>query len=163
MKTRIKGVIIVLILGTSFLFGSTEGYPEFYKIYKSNKDVVAFDIPTFFVRLFLPEEEKKDMRPFLKMTDDFKIFVAEESAYHLLPTLNESLHKASYNDALIVNDEGEIITFKIKGNEDMITEIILIVDQMDSFVVVSIMGEFTKEDMREFISSMDTKNVKSTD
>ncbi|MCF8381455.1 MAG: DUF4252 domain-containing protein, partial [Bacteroidales bacterium] len=119
----------------------------------------AFDIPTLFVRLFLPGEVKKDLSPFLSKTDDFKIFVAEESAYHLLKTLNESLDKSSYNDALIVNEEAEIITLKIKGQEDMITDIILIVDQTDSFVVVSIMGEFTQEDMRQFVSEMDTKNT----
>jgi len=156
MKTRIKGLLVVLILSSNILFGSSDGYMEFYKTYKSHEDITALDIPIFFARFFLSGEDNKDIRNVIKKTNDFKVFIAEESNYHLLPILKKSLNNASYNDAIIVSEENQIVSFKIKGDEELLTEIILIVDEIDSFVAIRIRGKFTPEDFRKFVSAMDT-------
>lgn len=163
MKVRVSAVLMLLILSSNALFGRSEGYLNFYKTYKSHVDVTSLDIPTFFVRFFLFGEDNNELRSILKKTDDFKIFVAEDSGYQLLPILNEYLFKNAYEDAMIVKEDGEIITFKTKGNEKLITEIILIVDEVNSFVVVSIRGEFTSEDMRKYIRAVKAKNISSGD
>lgn len=163
MKTKISVLFLLFIFSSNALFGRSEGYLKFYKTHKSHKDVINLDIPTFFARFFLYGEDKKELRSLLRKTDDFKVFVAEKSAYELLPILNESLNKASYNDAMIVKEEGQIITFKTKGSTTRITEIILIVDQRKSFVVISIKGKFTQEDMRKYVQALDVGKFHSGD
>jgi len=163
MKVKISTVLMLLIFSSSTLFAKSEGYLKFYKTYKSHEDVINLDIPTFFVRFFLFGEDNKELRSILRKTDDFKVFVAEESAYTLLPILNKTLEKTSYDDAMIVKEDGETITFKTKGNDTLITEIILIVDEVNSFVVVSIRGKFTQEDMREYVRAIDTGKFHSED
>ncbi|MCD6090573.1 MAG: DUF4252 domain-containing protein [Bacteroidales bacterium] len=165
MKAKIAILFLLFTFGSNVVFGrsGSEGYLEFYKAHKSHEDVINLDIPTFFARFFLHGEDRKELRSLLRKIDDFKIFVADRLAYELLPILNESLKKASYIDAMIVKDEGEIITFKTKGNDTLITEIILVVDQVDSFVVVSVMGKFTPEDMRKYVRAIDTQKMYSGD
>lgn len=163
MKVKISTVLMLLIFSSNALFAKSEGYLKFYKTYKGHEDVVSLDIPTFFVRYFFYGEDTKELRGLLRKTADFKVFVAEESAYKLLPILNNALEKTSYEDAMIVKEDGETVTFKTKGNDTLITEIILIVDEVDSFAVVSIRGKFTQEDVREYVRVVDAKNFGSGD
>ena len=160
---------LVYILVIAVLFSSCagakgiEGYHSFYKKYKKEKDVVSFGLPTGLMVLFVNNKEDKELKAFLKNVDDFRFFIAEDSSKVLIPILKEHLPENLYKDFMIIKNGNETVTFKVRENKDAITEIIMFVEEEDSFVVMSIEGEFTYDDMKEFVKSVDTSKVISAE
>jgi hypothetical protein len=60
---------------------------------------------------------------------------------------------------MVINDSGSLVTFKARDNNELISEIIMLVEEDDEFIVMSIEGEFTYKDMSKIINSIDSEKV----
>ncbi|MFK5857584.1 MAG: DUF4252 domain-containing protein [Bacteroidota bacterium] len=162
MKTKINIILIVLTFVSCTSFGKSDGYDKFYKIYKKHNTVINFDIPTVILGIYLNYNGEKELSKFIKKSDDFKIFRAKGSKTYFLPILNEYLPDDTYKDNIIVKEPGSIVTFKTKEAENVITEIILIVEEGNDLTAISIKGKFTANELIEYINTLDVGKVTDT-
>lgn len=156
MKTKFSIILLVFIFASSCLFAKSDGYDLFYKTHKKHNTVINLDIPVIILGLFLDSNDDKEMRKLLRKTDDFKIFVAEGSKTHFLPIINEYLPSEIYKDFLIVKEsESDDVTIKIKETENIISEIILLVEEGQDLIAISIKGKFTADDLMKYMNVID--------
>lgn len=155
MKTKISILLLVFLFASSCLFAKSDGYDLFYKTHKKHNTVVNIDIPIIILGFFLDSDDDKEMLKLLRKTDDFKVFVAEGSKTHFLPIIKDYLPNDIYKDFLIVKESGENVSIKIKEAEDIISEIVLIVEEEQDLIAISIKGEFTADDLMEYMNAID--------
>lgn len=159
MKKIYSVILIAIVFASCATAPPQDDYPVFYKKYKHNENVVNFGLPTGLIASFLNNKEDKELKQFLKNVDRFTFFIAEDSAKVLLPILDDYLPNNLYKDVMIINDSGDKVTFKARESEYAISEIIMLVEEDSSFVVMCIEGDFTYEQMNEFIKSVDKDKV----
>jgi len=158
MKKIISIIALILIVFTSNATTNNEGYSNFYNAYKGSEDIVSFRLPTTLLSFFLYEEEDKEIRQFLNKSKNLKFFISDESK-KLLPILNKYISTNEYQDALVIKNSEDNITFKVHDNGTAISEVIMIIEEENSFVVMSFEGNFTHKDLQKFMNSVDTEKV----
>lgn len=159
MKVRISIILLVLTFASASLFAKSDGYDLFYKTHKKHDSVINLDIPVIILGLFLDSDDDKEIRKLLGKTDDFKVFYAEGSKTHFLPIIKEYLPSDIYKDFLIVKESGENVTIKTKEAEGLISEIILLVEEGQDLIAISIKGEFTADDLMEYMNAIDNGSI----
>lgn len=156
---KIVIILLVALLSASCATSSNiDDYPVFYKKYKKQENVVNFKLPSGLIRAFLDKEDK-EIKHFLKHSKGVRFFIAEEPDEQLYAALKSHLPEDVYKDIMIVKDGGDQVYFKAREEKESITEIIILVEEETSFVVMSIEGKFTFEDMHQLIKSVDVKKV----
>ncbi|MBN2668549.1 MAG: DUF4252 domain-containing protein [Bacteroidales bacterium] len=163
MRNWINITIISLLLTGCLGAKYTKGYHDFYKKYKGSQEVVSFKLPKTLIWFFLLDEESKEARKALKNVDHINFFIADDSTKTLLKILYNYLPESEYKDAMIIKDGNDIITFKARENDKGITEMLMLIESEDSFVVMNIEGKFTYDDMKTFTQSVDVKKVSSAE
>ena len=159
MKKIIYVIAVIVLFSSCVASENQEGYHTFYKENKNKENVISFGLPTGLIALFLNNDENHELKQFLKNTDNLRFFIAEDSTKTLLPVLKNYLPENLYKDFMIINDSGEKVSFKARESENAISEIIMLVESDSSFVVMSIEGEFTYEDLKNFAKSVDINKV----
>lgn len=159
MKTIISLLLLVITFVSCTLFAKPDGYDLFYKTHKKHNTVINIDIPVIILGLFLDSDDDKEIRNLLRKTDDFKVFLAEGSKTHFLPIVKEYLPNEIYKDFLIVKESGDNVTIKIKETENVISEIILLIEEDQDLIAISIKGKFTANDLMEYMNVIDVANV----
>lgn len=159
MKTKISILLLVFIFTSSCLFAKSDGYDLFYKTHKKHHSVINLDIPVIILGFFLDSDDDKEIRKLLRKTDDFKVFYAEGSKTHFLPIMKDYLPNDIYKDFLIVKESGENVSIKIKEAEDVISEIVLLVEEGQDLIAISIKGEFTADDLMEYMNAIDNGSI----
>ena len=162
MKTKTSILLLILAFASSTIFAKSDGYDKFYKEHKKHHTVVNIDIPVIILGLFLDSDNDKEIRKLLRKTDDFKVFVAEGSKTHFLPIIKEYLPNDIYKDFLIVKESGENVTIKTKEAEGVISEIILLVEEDEDLVAISIKGKFTADDLMKYMYAIDNGGIANT-
>lgn len=162
MKNLISILLVILLFSSCASSKSHNDYSTFYKKYKHNKEVVNFGVPTGLLALFLNNDEDKELKQFLKNVDHCRFFIAEDPTQALVTTLNEYLPNTLYNDVMVIRNGKDKITFKARESDHVITEIIMIVEEGHSFVVMNIEGEFTLKEVKEFVKTVNVEKVVGT-
>ncbi|NOZ34783.1 MAG: DUF4252 domain-containing protein [Chlorobi bacterium] len=161
MKKIISIFVITAIFISCANSKNTIDYKDFYKSHKNDENVISFRVPTSLFSIFLKKEDK-DLKHLLKNIDNLNFFIAENSNTDLLSELNNYLPKSNYKDVMIINDSGSKISFKARERNNSISEIIMLIEDDNEFVVMNIEGSFTHEELKKFIESVDTEKVKNS-
>ncbi|MBE9468664.1 MAG: DUF4252 domain-containing protein [Bacteroidetes bacterium] len=162
MKKIISVILVVLIYTSCMASNEKKDYPSFYKLYKGSENVVNFRLPTDLMAMFINKKDDKELKQFLKDIDNLTFFIAEDSANALLPMLYEYLPSEMYKDVMIIADSSSDIIFKARDDGNSISEIIMLIEESNSFIVMSIEGDFTEKDIKKFVKAIDTNKVRNT-
>ncbi len=161
MKIIISFLAVVLLSSCAISKGGEASYRNFYKKYKKTEGIVSFKIPMGLARIFVDNDDK-EAKEFLKKADDVSFFIAEEKNNILFSELKNYLPIDVYKDIMVIRDGASTITFKVKDTDNTIEEIIMTVQETDSFVVMCVTGDFDLEDAKAFTKSVDIKEVINT-
>jgi len=161
MKKLISIFVITVIFISCANSKNIIDYPDFYKTHKNDVNVTSFRLPICFISGFLKNEDK-DLKQLLKNADNLNFFIAENNTTNLLNELNIYLPAKQYKDVMIINDDGNKISFKVREKNNSISEIIMLIEEDNEFVVMSIEGNFTYDEIKTFINSVDTEKIKTT-
>lgn len=158
MKTLISLFLIIALNACASSYSNTPDYQQFYKTYRSNEGVVSFSFPTGLAGLFMDKDDA-DVKAFLKKFDEVSFFISEDGNKKLFPELNKHLPKSTYSTIMEIKDGSSTVTFKAKEHDGAIDEIIMTVDETDSFVVMCISGSFTMEDAKKITKSINVDDA----
>lgn len=136
-----------------------EAFDQFYDKYKESDDCISFKVPMYMARLLADKEQKE----LLRNIDGIKLMIHtndSDSGSWLASELMNSLDSAQFNDLMTVNDGGDEVIFKIREQEDRISELVLIVNEkrQNNLVTIGITGDITYDQLKEI-----TKKVEVTD
>lgn len=158
-----KNIIIIALLLSISIIGNAQkdGYSEFYKTYKTNDNIINFKLPAGLMSMFIDKEEEPELKLFLSKINNLRFFISEDSK-ELIPNLKKSISDEVYKDLMIINDGGNKITFTIRDSEKSISEVIMLIEEKESFFVMSFNGNFTEKDVKKFIKSVNSESVLSS-
>lgn len=155
--------IALQIACISMAFSQT-GYERFFKEYESIDGVESFSLSTSLFRFMLDDKKKeKDADEMLKKIDGISFLVAD-SAHpqmgEIQKALRSHLPKKKYKKMMEIKDGSSTISFKARGTKKKIDEILLTVMDEDSLFVMCISGNFSLEDAKSLMKSVDVNKAK---
>lgn len=163
---NLKSIIITGLLSFFLYAAGVAGndpvaFKEFYKKYKNEEGFTSINVPTGLLGLIMSSEDK-ELKELMKNIDDinFLIYSGEQTiGPELASELKSGLKSRWYKDLMMVNDSGEKIEFKIREDGKVIREVIMIMSGNDTFIVMSIEGAITQNQVKELSKSIDLEGI----
>ncbi len=174
MKTKLliqpTRILALFLLLTGGLFWSCQAEKEmsqgtltqFFKKYNGKEEVTSFSLPAGLVSM-LVDENDKEAKEALKHIQQMKVFIHEDGQKHpaVAKDLQDALPSDRYNDLMIINEGGDKVTFKIQEKNNVVSELVIVVeDQKESLVVISIDGKIPLEDVKKLTKAIKLDDLK---
>ncbi len=157
----ILGLISMTLSSTCVAANDPVAFKEFYNKYKSEDGFISVNVPIGLIGLFVNSEDQ-DLNDLMDNIDDihFLIYNGESrNGSQLAGELKDKLKPRWYRDFMIENEGDEKIEFKVRADRKLIHEVVMIVSSNDTFVVMSIVGEITPEQVKELSKSIDLDGI----
>ncbi len=129
---------------------SSNSFQKFYNDEKDNASI-ALAFPKYMAMIAVPQEEKKEIKPFVKGMKKVRVLYDERDGDQLINSFINFANDKNYSPYLIVKDSGNDINLFAKQEGDFIREIVLDLKTEDERVIVALMG---KMDMKTFQSAL---------
>jgi hypothetical protein len=143
-------IILALILCS--LIWSCRSNHAFSSFYKENKDDIQVHInaPKWLTLLFVPSDEKAEIKRFSKGIRKVKLMMSEnDNANDLSKSFEHFTSQNGYTPYVYINDENEHINLMAKHKGDYITELVLKYDSYDETVLLGLLGKMHKSTFNE--------------
>ena len=158
-----KQFLILLFICTISLpaFSQSQSIRDFYRKYKRTENTVNFNAPGWMIRLgasiamnHVDDPGEKEALRLAKKVRKGRILVMEDKN-HIHPTdLNKfisNVHDENFEDLIHVHDEGEKIQILIREDNDWIRDILILVYEEDSFIMLALKTKMHIEDINEVL------------
>jgi hypothetical protein len=151
--------LISIIFILSFLLAGSlnaQDYKSFKDFYKSNKDregITSLKLPLSCVKSFI-ETDDDETDEILKKTKSVSIITADFKDEKLIKDLKNNLPGDLYKLLMVVKEGKETVSVKAKQTDKKVEEILLIVEEADSFTVLCVEGDYDIKDAVEFGNSV---------
>ena len=159
-KIAMRFIIVLFLLVSIHINGFTQhvgGYDEFYRIYHNREGVTTFTFPASLVNLVLDKKDQAKTKHLLDDTDQISFLTADSSKEEIRNAFRHYFSKQLYKDVMLIRNGSSTTAFKVKGEPDNLDEIIMVVYDPSSFMVMCWKGQFTMEDAKRFSKSMDSQ------
>ncbi len=156
---------IFLFLASIFLVscGTPASVKNFYRQHKRGEEVTKMNIPGWLIWLgtgianeIVKEEEVKLGLSLAKKVRNLR-FLTDESGGQVSPEhvsrLVSNVKKHSYEDLIYVREEAMTVNFMIRGKEDKIKNLLILVNDDNELVMVSMKTNLTIKDLSQVINS----------
>lgn len=160
MKTNLKYMILVVLMVFAGLNVSCTPRNEQRSSIKKlllNENIRTFTIPGFIARYaMLATNETRELRPALRGVRKFTISIADNlnDSKNVFTRISKGLNKSSYNTIVEIIESESRLLVKVLENEGEIKDIVIIINDCDSFVCLSMQGRMNPEDLNQFIASL---------
>ena len=150
-------VASVLLLHLVFLFGQKSTLKEY-----ADKEGITTVVLSKTMLSFFPKDAKLsyggvNVAEFIDKLSGINIFVSPtgEAGTKLVKFATEFMKTPDYEKLMAIKTEkGENANFYVRGNEERISELVLIVEgKSKESAVMQFMGSFTMEDIQEMVKS----------
>ena len=147
----------ILLLNLVFVFGQKSTLKEY-----ADKEGITTVVLSKSMLSFFPKDTNLtyggvNVGEFIHKLSGVNIFVSPtgEAATKLIKFATEFMKSPDYEELLGVKTEkGEHAKFYVRGNEELISELVLIVEgKSNESAVMQFMGNFTMEDIQEMVKS----------
>ena len=163
-----KNIQIILILLSSAVLSAPfvseakgGGFPDFYNKYKEREDFVSMSIKPGLLRLFVGGDDR-DLRQLMKHIKQLKMLIYDtnpDSVRYFSNELNDNFLSGRYDDLLVVKDGGDNVTFKVHMKDKRISELIMLVSDQESLVVLYLQGNIDLGEVKELSKSVNIKGI----
>jgi hypothetical protein len=153
MKTILVTVLLQLAL-FAFAFGQSS-YSRFFETNRNAVGVESFTISTSLFR-FLLDSDEQELKDLLKKLDEVSFFISDNPTPFLISDLSTTLPEKEYKEFMVVKNGTSTVRFKAKEKSDKVDEVIMIVTEPNSLVVMCIKCNITFKEARALASSVNT-------
>ena len=152
---KIKHLLIVIcMMGSGFVHAQNNTFSNLFEKYENKDDVTVVSISKAMFNM-IPgniSTGNVDIKDILPKIESMLIMTSEkkdikEKMYSEFKTITEK--DKNYERLIRVKDSKTNITFDVRKNGDMIRELIMLVNDVDNFVAIQILGNFTVEDIQK--------------
>jgi hypothetical protein len=135
-------------------------YSQFFDKNKNIKGVESFTISTSLFRFFLDSDEQ-ELKDMLKKLDEVSFLIADAASPTLAIELEKTLPEKEYKELMVIKDGSSTVRFKAKEKSDKVDEIVMIVTEPNSLVVMCIKCNITFKEARTLASSVNVNQTVS--
>ena len=152
---KIKHLLIVIcMMGSSFAYAQNSTFSNLFEKYENEDDVTVVSISKAMFNM-IPgniSTGNVDIKDILPKIESMLIMTSEkknmrEKMYSEFKSITEK--DKNYERLIRVKDGKANITFDARKSGGMIKELIMLVNDVDNFVAIQILGNFTVEDVQK--------------
>ncbi len=155
-------ILLLALLSCNSSKTITKDFNQFYDKYENHEDIIAFGVPIFLAKAFMDENTKEDLRTIGEFKK-IRLFVCNKRPEVYSKIIKDYLPNSIYSDLMVVSDNADKITFKIRNtNNKVVEEILMIVSSPKNFVAIEVKGSFKIKDLRKAIKDVKAKDVLET-
>lgn len=169
-----KHLILVLLLGALCVptFGQKSyNVNQFYRKYSHEKGVMNFKLPGWLMRFggsigrqaMENKEDRDALKKFMKKMKGMKMMVIEDEnpipQEAVKSLLNGVKTKSNFEDLIQVRSQGTYVNMMIQERGSKIRNLLMLVSEEDTFVLMSLKMKMKLEDLVEFINQMTEENA----
>jgi hypothetical protein len=158
MKTLLIAILLQLII-CSFTLGQSS-YSQFFDKNKNTHGVESFTISTSLFRFFLDSDEQ-ELKDLLNKLDEVSFFIADSTTPALASELEKTLPEKEYKELMVVKNGASTVRFKAKEKSDKVNEVVMIVTEPNSLVVMCIKCDITFKEAKALASSVNINQTVS--
>ena len=132
----------------------TSSFKDIFDHYRSQSGIVAFSVPPALFSLLLDQTDDNDLSDFSDLLKDlsaFRMMVLEnENQFEsrrdeLFDVVNQFTIRNEFNDFFTMRGGEDDLIIKVRDNDNIIREAIILIGAEDSFTVVNLKGEIRPE------------------
>lgn len=155
---KITLTITTALFFCSGLFAQKSALYEFYNKYKDRENVVDIKIGGLLVKMAATFSDDDEARQILKKVDRLRLLSVEDDnpvSQEDFKDLTRRIQTESYEHLIQIKEKDQHIDFFIKEKGDKISEVLLFVNEKDSFLMLSIQGNFKFSDLQNLHPDVD--------
>jgi thioredoxin-related protein len=148
-----KKIITMLFLASLFLQAKaqTENIESFYNRYAKNEKATNVTIKGWLLDVATQFTEDVESRKVLSKITQLRVLLMEEgnpvsNAEYL--QLKKDIRNDDFEELLQIRDEGSQVDFFIREEDNHITNVLMLVNETDGFVLLSLEGLLKLEDLK---------------
>lgn len=155
-----KNLIILLLMAIAIpSFGQTKAVKKFYKKYKNTENVTNVNIEGWILKMVATFADDEDLpKDIIRKISHLRILVFEEgnpvSRYEYNQLISE-VKSDDFETLLTVRDGKDNVELMIRENAESITDALLFVRSTDEFVLLSLEGAFSLNDLKNLNLDID--------
>jgi len=166
MKTYI--ILFFLLLVGMAGFSQSQAVMDFHNKYKDNGKYLSVRIDGGILNLLSSietnDEEAQEMLDAMSKIDAINVHSIDrdedEFAESDIEKFKKDVQKEKYDELMIVRDGDTDVDFLIKEKKGKISDLLLVVDEPDEFIIVNISGEIDLKTIAKISDNLDLKGSK---
>ena len=157
-----KQAILLCILGAfslNFIGGQTESIDHFYNKYRGVDGALNISVGSFLINIGSWFVEDYQTRELVRKAQRVKLIVFEDENMIRAKDLDELLRgvkKESFEELMTVREDGSEVKIYAREERDFVRNLLILIDESDQFVLVSLKCRMTYDDLNELIADTDS-------
>jgi hypothetical protein len=158
-------ILSALLLSGLVAFSQSRAIEDFHNKYKNNGKYFSVRIDGGILNLLsgieTSDEEAQEMLDAISRIDAIDVHSInrneDEFAESDISKFKKAVQKEKYDELMIVRDGDTDVDFLIKEKKGKISDLLLLVDEPDEFIIVSISGEIDLKTIADITENLDLK------
>ena len=149
-----KNVLLALfILALPFIgYSQTPAIKSFYDKYKDMENVQDVKLQGWLLNIASTFADEEEAGKLLQKITQLRVLIMDEGnlvSKQEYNNLMKSVRKSDFESLIQIKDEGQNIEFLIKEKGDTITDVLVVVNGADDFVLLSLEGKLKFSDLND--------------
>ncbi len=145
-------LLICFLVSTNYSFAQSKNIQNFYNKYAAYENATDINVQGWVLKLASAFSEDEKAQKTLDKITQLRILIMEDEnlvSYDDRKKLMRSLKKDKFEEFLQVRDGGDKVDFFLREEGDQITNILMVVNGKDGFVLLSLEGLLNLEDIKD--------------
>ena len=147
-------LVFICMMGSSFLYAQSNTFSKIFEKYENEDDVTIVSISKAMFNM-IPgniSTGNVDIKDILPKIESLLLISSntnkmKDKMYSEFNTITEK--DKNYEQLMRIKDNKTNVNFHVRKSGNMIKELIMLVNEEDSFVAIQILGNFTVEDIQK--------------
>lgn len=152
-----KNTLILLLLALPMaVFSQSKSIENFYSKYKNHEKTTTLTFGGGLIKFAASFEEGADTK-ILEKISQVRLMVSEENLVtpNAYKSFSKRLKKDAFEDLMQINAEGTKVDILIRENGNLISDVIMLVNDEEDFIMISIEGNFQYSDLNDINLNFD--------
>ncbi|MDE1191071.1 MAG: DUF4252 domain-containing protein [Arachidicoccus sp.] len=160
---KIIALLAALILLSAQAFSQSDAINKFFSQYENDDNFTVVSISPKMFKMMSKinwNDVGQDVKQTISQITSLRLLETEKNAQQIYKDAARKLNIASYEELMTVRDEGDNVKFLVKENNNIISELLMLVGSNDDFVLMSITGNI---DLDKIAKLGETLNIQDMD
>ena len=158
-------ILFVLLVLPMLMFGQEKSIKKFYNKYKNNEDVTTVKISGTVIKLvakFAKGEEGKEVKDVVQHISKIRLIHMQNGNLVTKRERKELLNDVrgeAFEELVRIKSDGTAVEFFVREANDKITNVLVLVSEENSFMMLSIEGTLNYKDLQNLELEMDENDT----
>jgi|LGVF01.1.fsa_nt_gb hypothetical protein len=160
-----RNLAFIIAILSMPLLGLAQNSNDIFKKFKGKEDVTTVSISKYMFSLFSDvETDDADSQEFLELVqtlDGMKILTTENVSisHEVIESVQKHMDKSGFKELMTVEENGKDVVFKIKEEGKKVSELIMLVNEGDQVVFMSITGNIDLKKISQLSKKMNISGL----